>query len=178
MTTGLGDVTYLPLFEKDATTDTAGGKTSNWKWSIPTNIQARKAPVLYLSICSAYIDDSNVSAASPHNIRLKVPSENYLMNEKASPYLGYPIVAQLIRDAPAGHWYALPQNNPIIQISSNLQTLEFDIIDGKGQVIIINEIDSFNLIIKLEHPSHNEVRDNTVMSYAQSIVGNPPFNRL
>jgi hypothetical protein len=34
------------------------------------------------------------------------------------------------------------------------------------------------MIVKLEYPEHNEVRDITLMNYAQSQVGNPPYNRL
>lgn len=177
----LGSISYLALYSKDAVKNTAAGVTSNWKWTPPTNLQARKAPVLFLSVCSAYVDDSTgASAGVPHLLRLKIPSENFYANETTSPIIAYPIVAQLIRDAPTGHWYAQAEGNPVIQVPSNLQVLEFDLVDGGGNTISIDSGagETLNIILKLHHPPHNEVRNNTVMSYAQSEIGNPPFNRL
>lgn len=181
----LGSFSYLALYHKDAKklqTDT--GETYNWKWRMPTNLQARKAPVAFLSVCSAYTDDSGGGVAGvPHMLRLRIPTDNYFSSEIEgcpAPYIVYPIVAQLIRDAPAGHWYAQAESNPIIQIPSGLQTLEFDMVDGNGNIIAIDSAapETLNIILKLYYPPHNEVRDNTLMSYAQSEIGNPPFNRL
>lgn len=179
----LGSVSYLALYGKDAVKTLILGLPYVWKWTVPTNLQARKAPVLFLSVCSAYIDDSTgANPGVPHMIRLKIPAENYYAYETTAPYIGNPIVAMLIRDAPTGHWYAQADSNPIIQVPSNLSVLEFEIVDQNGNLLGIDSgVDgggTFNMILKLYHPAHNEVRDNTIMSYAQSQVGNPPFNRL
>jgi len=177
----LGNYSYIGLYSKDAVKLSTDGATYNWKWTPPMNLQARKAPVLFLEVLSAYVDDSNGASASiPHLLRLKIPSENYYANETTEPYIAYPIVAQMIRDSPAGHWYVQANANPIIQVPSNLQVLEFDLIDGGGNIIYIDSTagETLNIFLKLHHPAHNEVRDNTLMSYAQSQVGNPPFNRL
>ena len=178
----LGGISYLGLYSKDAVKNTVLGITNNWKWTPPTNLQARKAPVLFLSVLSAYVDDSQgASAGVPHLLRLKIPAENFYANETTAPYIAYPIVCQMSRDTPAGHWFSVAsENNPVIQVPSNLQVLEFDIVDGGGNVIGIDSGagETLNIILKLIHPAHNEVRDNTLMSYAQSTVGNPPFNRL
>jgi len=177
----MANCVYLPLFSKDAIKLTSGGLTYNWKWTVPTTLQQRRAPVVFLSIQSCYCDDSNgASAGVPHSLRLKTQAENMLLNETTSPYVAYPIVAQLSRDTPAGHWMSFYENNPRIQIPSNLQILEFDLIDGGGEVISIDSTagETLNMIVKLEYPEHNEVRDVTLMTYAQSTVGNPPFNRL
>lgn len=177
----LGSFSYLALYSKDAVKVEALGVTYNWKWTPPTNLQARKAPVLFLSVCSAYIDDSTGNnPALPHMLRLKIPSENFYSNETTAPHITYPIVAIMVRDAPSGHWYVLGENSPVIQVPSNLQVLDFDIVDGDGNILGVDSGagETLNIILKLHHPEHNEVRDNTVMSYAQSVVGNPPFNRL
>jgi hypothetical protein len=178
---GLANVVYLPLFSKDAVKLTTGGATYNWKWTVPTTLQERRAPVCYLSIQSCYCDDSTgASAGIPHLLRLKTMSENMLFNENTAPFVGYPIVAQMNRDTPAGHWTSFYENNPRIQVPSNLNILEFDLIDGGGNIISIDSTagETLNIIVKLEYPDHNEVRDITLKNYAQSIVGNPPLNRL
>jgi len=180
----MADCVYLQLFNKDAyKTYDAAVYPYNWKWTVPTSLQKRRGPVCYLSVLSCYIDDSTggTTANIPHMLRLKVPSENVLMNEVTEPYITYPIVALLVRDAPSGHWTTYSENNPRIQISSNINILEFDILDGVGNVLSISSSsgdDAFNIILKLEYPEHNEVRNMVVGSYAQSEIGNPPFNRL
>lgn len=178
---GLANVVYLPLFSKDAVKLTSSGATYNWKWTVPTSLQERRGQVVYLSIQSCYCDDSTgASAGVPHLLRLKTQSENMLFNENTTPIVGYPIVAQMNRDTPAGHWTSFYENNPRIQVPSNLNILEFDLIDGGGNVISIDSTsgETLNIIVKLEYPEHNEVRNVTLNNYAQSIVGNPPFNRL
>ena len=179
----MAECVYLQLFNKDATKLLDGNLMPyNWKWTVPTSLQKRRAPVCFLSIQACYLDDSTGPTPNiPHMLRLKVPSENVLMNEVSEPYINYPIVAILTRDAPSGHWTSFSENNPRIQISSNLNILEFDILDGVGNVIPIsstNTADAFNIMVKLEYPEHNEVSNTIVGSYAQSQVGNPPFNRL
>ncbi len=178
---GLANVVYLPLFNKDAVKLTnVSGDIYNWKWTVPTSLQQRRAPVVFLSIQSCYCDNSAGGTPSglPHLLRLKTQSENMLLNETTAPFIAYPIVSVLSRDAPAGHWMSFYENNPRIQIPSNLQILEFDLVDGGGELIAIDPGDTFNMIVKLEYPEHNEVRDVTLNNYAQSIVGSPPFNRL
>jgi len=178
---GLANVVYLPLFSKDAVKTYNGNSLPyNWKWTVPTTLQERRAPVCYLSIQSCYVDDSTgASAGLPHNLRLKTMSENMLFNENIGPIVGYPIVSQMVRDTPTGHWTCFYENNPRIQVPSNLNILEFDFIDGQGNVIVIDGAgETFNMIVKLEYPDHNEVRDITLKNYAQSQVGSPPFNRL
>ena len=177
----MAECVYLPLFSKDAVKLSSGGFTYNWKWTVPTNLQQRRAPVVFLSIQSCYCDDSTgASAGVPHLLRLKTQSENMLLNETTSPYINYPIVSQLSRDTPAGHWMSFYENNPRIQVPSNLNILEFDLIDGGGNLISIDSTagETLNIIVKLEYPEHNEVRNTMVGSYIQSEVGMPPFNRL
>jgi len=179
----MADCVYLQLFNKDATKLLDGNLFPyNWKWTVPTSLQKRRAPVCFLSVQACYIDDSTGATPNiPHMLRLKLPSENVLMNEVSEPYINYPIVAMLVRDAPSGHWTSFSENNPRIQVPSNLNILEFDVLDGVGNVLPIsssNTDDAFNIILKLEYPEHNEVRNIMVGSYAQSEIGNPPFNRL
>jgi hypothetical protein len=178
------NIVYLQLFSKDATKLLdANNHPYNWKWTAPTSLNMRRAPVAFLSIQSCYCDNSTgTNAPTPRSLRLKIPSENMLLNENTSPYINYPIVAQLCRDALAGHWMSFYENNPRIQIPSNVNILEFDLIDGGGNVISINSDHaagpSLNLIIKIEYPLYNEVQNTMIDTYAQSEVGMPRYNKL
>jgi hypothetical protein len=109
----------------------------------------------------------------PHALRCKIPAENYHCYESFAiiPNLNYPIVSQLIRDAPAGHWYSISQDNVVIQVPSNLQFIEFDLIDGNGMVIPIDSTkgETLNIICKITYPARGEVMDNTNQTFVQSI---------
>jgi hypothetical protein len=155
---------------------------------LPTNINKRKAPTVRVSVASGYLDDSYTTAAGnqncsqPRMLRMKVFSENYLQNEASSTIL-FPIMGMLVRDAFVGHWYVPQAPHQVnVELSTNIRVLEFDFIDEDGEVIstlsTVNEGGKYNMILKLEYPEHNVLRDETVMAYAQSQIGNPPFNRL
>ncbi len=171
--TNLGHFDYLALHHKDATKLTDGSNaTYNWKWQVPTGLNRRKAPYWFLTVVSAYCDDSAGSEAGfPHFLRCKIPAENYFCCETNTPYINFPIVAQLIRDVAAGHWYSISQDNVVLQVPSNLQYLEFDVVDGTGNVINIDNtsIESLNIICKITYPARSEVMDNTNQTFVQSI---------
>jgi hypothetical protein len=182
---------YIGLYDKDAvkTAGSVANSTSAWKWTLPTNINSRQAPTCRLSVASAYLDDSyttpagNQNCSAPRMLRMKIFSENFLQNEITSPYIAYPIMGIMNRDTLVGHW-CLPQAPHQIDVdfSTNIRTIEFDFVDEDGLLIstlqTANVGGKFNMILKIEYPEHNEIRNETVMSYAQSQIGNPPFNRL
>lgn len=183
--------TFIGLYDKDAvkTTGSVANSTTAWKWTLPTSINSRQAPTCKLSVASAYIDDSYGTPAGNQNcsqarmLRLKINSENFLQNETQAPYIIYPIMGMMIRDAFVGHWY-LPQAPYQVELdfSTNIRTIEFDLVDVDGNVLDTLSTSSvggqLNIILRLHYPEHNEVRNDVVMSYAQSQIGNPPFNRL
>jgi hypothetical protein len=184
--------TFVGLYDKDAvkTTGTIANSVNAWKWTLPTNINARQAPTARLSIASAFLDDSyatptgNQNCSAPRMLRMKIYSENFLQNETSSPYIAYPIMGMMVRDAFVGHWY-LPQAPHQIDLdfSTNIRTIEFDFIaceDGSvlDTKVLLSQAGNLNIVLKLEYPEHNVLRDEIVMSYAQSQVGSPPFNRL
>jgi len=178
--TNLGHFDYIGLFNKDAVLTTSAGNIIGWKWKVPTSLNRRRSPSWFISIQSAYIDDSNgTGKALPHMLRLKVPAQNYHTYEEPSNTLsdiifGYPIVAILVRDADNGHWYSLAQDNIVLQVPSTLQYLEFDILDGNGNVLQIDSIagETLNMFIKVTYPERTEVMANTTQTYAQSMIGN------
>ncbi len=168
----LGHFDYLAFHDKDASKTMLLTATTAWKWQIPTGLNRRKAPYWFLSVVSCYCDDSNgTSAGLPHFLRCKVPTDNYFSSETASPYINYPIVSQLIRDTPAGHYYAISQDNVVIQVPSNIQTIEFDLLDGNGVVIPIDATsgETLNIICKITYPARNEITDNINQTFVRSI---------
>ena len=172
--TNLGHFDYLALYDKDATKTTISGATTLWKWQIPTSLNRRKAPYWFLSVVSAYCDDSNgASATLPHFIRCKIPSENYHSYESSlsTNFINFPIVSQLIRDAAAGHWYSLAQDNIVIQVPSNIQFIEYDLIDGNGNIIAMDSTsgESLNIICKITYPARMEITDNINQTFIQTI---------
>lgn len=183
--------TFIGLYDKDAikTTGSVANSTSAWKWNLPTNINSRQSPTCKFSIASAYLDDSyatptgNQNCSQARMLRMKVFSENFLQNETTAPFVTYPIMGMMVRDAFVGHWY-LPQapHQIDIELSTNIRSIEFDLIGADNSVLDTKSELSlgglFNIILKLEYPPHNEVRNEKVMSYAQSQIGNPPFNKL
>ena len=184
--------TFVGLYDKDAvkTAGTVANSTSAWKWTLPTNINARQAPTVRLSIASGYLDDSyatpsgNQNCSQPRMLRMKVFSENFIQNETSTTnVILFPIMGMLVRDAFVGHWYVPQAPHQInVELSTNIRVLEFDFLDENGAVISTLSSSTvggkYNMVLKLEYPEHNVLRDETLMSYAQSVVGNPPFNRL
>ena len=179
---------FIGLYDKDATKTLSGNATTSWKWTLPTNLNARQSPLMKVSVAAGYLDDSYGTVIGYHNaseprmLRIKVYSESYLQKEKTSTVI-YPIMSIPVRDAFVGHWLCPQAPHQIdIELSTQISQLEFDFVDFDGNVLetlsgaTVGGI--FNMVLKLEYPEHNEVRDNTVMSYAQSQIGNPPFNRL
>jgi hypothetical protein len=182
---------FIGLYDKDAvkTAGSVANSTSSWKWTLPTNLNSRQAPTCRLSVASAYLDDSyptavgNQNFASPRMLRMKIFSENFLQNETSTTMILYPIMGIMNRDAIAGHWI-LPQAPHQIDVdfSTSIRTIEFDFVDEDG--LLISTLQSatvggkFNMVLKLEYPPHNEIRNEVVKSYTQSEIGNPPFNKL
>jgi hypothetical protein len=127
---------------------------------------------------------------------MKIPSENYKIFEtSASPgedyatqglimpsqYINYPIMAHLIEDQNNGNYYTLAQDNVVIQIGSQVQYLEFDIVDCLGNTMPIYStnigVGTLNINLKVTYPERTEVMANTTQTYAQSVVGNiKPMN--
>ena len=174
--TNLGHFDYLALYQKDAILTLNSASIIGWKWKIPTSLNSRKSPYWFLSVVSCYLDDSNgTTTGRPHMLRCKIPSENYHTYESsASPtgiYVNGPIVSQLIRDTPTGHWYSISQDNVVIQVPSNLQYIEFDIIDGNQNVLTIDSTigESLNIICKITYPARMEITDNINQTFTQTI---------
>lgn len=174
--TNLGHFDYLALYQKDAALTINGTSIVGWKWQIPQSLNRRKAPYWFLSVVSCYLDDSNgATNGRPHMLRCKIPAENYHAYETAaSPsgvYVYSPIVSQLIRDAPTGHWYSISQDNVVIQVPSNLQFIEFDILDGNQNVLTVDSTigESLNIICKITYPARQEIQDNTNQTFVQTI---------
>lgn len=182
---GLGKCEYIALYHKDASYTLNGdGNIITWKWRVPQTLNRRKSPSWFIKMNNLYLDSKTAGQGKdkPHFIRCKVVSENYHTFEKNGSNIGFPILTMLSIDVEDGH-FTTWTNNPSIMVSSSIQYLEIDIVDGNGVVIPVGNAGeltgvSLNMILEVEIPEHNEVRDNTVMSYAQSTVGNPPFNRL
>jgi len=178
--TNLGHFDYIALFSNDATITLNGAASNNWKWRVPTALNRRRAPYWFLSVASCYCDDSTgTTNGRPHFLRLKVPPQNYYQQEDNINGLNsmiYPIVSNLIRDVPTGHWYSISQDNVVIQVPSNLQYLEFDIVDAWGTVLNINSDaangESLSVVLKITYPARNEITDNTNQTYIQSINTN------
>lgn len=175
-----GNIFYLGLYSVDAIKTTAGDATTSWKWKIPSNFPVRKAPVFYLSVVSVFCNDTDgENKDEPHFLRLLTNTENYF------PSSGYPVVAQLdftsLPSPATNHYWTLTNGVCAdVVLSSNTQYLTFDVVNENMAQIPVQATtgESLNIVVKLIFPEHNEIRDNTLMSYAQSQVGNPPFNRL
>lgn len=180
--TNLGHFDYIALFSNNATVTSNGG--TNWKWRVPTAMNRRRAPSWFLSVASCYCDDSTGGNTTPHFLRLKVPAENYHQQEdniQGVNTMIYPIMAILVEDQNNGHYYSLAQDNVVIQVPSNLQYLEFDVVDAWGTPLTIasnaSNGKSLSVILKVTYPERTELMANTTQTYAQSIVGNiRPFN--
>lgn len=179
---GLTNVVYLPLMFKDCKYDTINtSEHYNFRWNVPSSLQARKAPVCYMSLLMVAIEGTNTNALQSLFVRMNnIYSENVLMNEVNSPFIGGTILALLDFRGNTDHYATLYESNPKIQLGTNLAELSFDLVDGEGNIVRLSgaKTHSINFILKIEYPEHNEVRDITLKNYAQSVVGNPPFNRL
>lgn len=206
--TNLGHFDYIGLYNKDAVRTTFDNAldqkrfTTNWKWQLP-NLYQRRGPVMFVSVISAYCDDSQGVAGGggsngvPHFLRMKVFSENfkaletsmspifhYTNQDTVPQYITYPIVSSLIRDVGTGHWYSLSQDSLTIQIPTNTQYLEFDLVDGQGNLLPIcsqqsvlgnasfQEQTSLNITLKITYPERTEVMANTIQTYQKSVIGN------
>lgn len=175
-----GNVYYLGLYQGDAIVTPQGAASVAWKWKIPSNFPVRKAPVFYMSVVSVFCDDTTGDQKDkPHFLRLLTNTENYFASS------GYPVVAQLdftsLPSPSTNHYWTLTNGvTSEVILSSNTQYLSFDIVNQLMEVLPIKTDygESLNIVVKIVFPEHNEIRDNTLMSYAQSTIGNPPFNRL
>ena len=182
------DTVFIGLYDKDATKSLAGNACYNWKWALP-NLDARKAPTMKLSVAAGYLDDSyptptgTQNCSAPRMLRFKLFSEDYKQNENTVPYITYPIMSIMVRDAFLGHWYCPQAPHQIdIDIPSNIKYLEVDFLNTDGNVLSmlkdVNNAGDFNMVLKLEYPKHNELRNEEVQSYAQSQIGNPSFKQF
>lgn len=183
---------FIGLYDKDAVKSNTLGManaTTAWKWTLPTNLNSRQCPTAKLSVASCYLDDSYTTAAGTQNcskprmLRMKVYAENYLQNETSSTIIGKPIVAIMTRDAFVGHWYAPQAPHQIdLDFSTNIRQIEFDFVDLDGAPISTLSAVAVGgklcMVLKLEYPEHNELRNNVVMSYPESVVGMPRYNKL
>ena len=178
--TNLGHFDYIAFHHKDATLSAANNVSFtvyNWKWQIPPSLNRRKAPYWFLTVVSCYLDDSGGSSTGlPHFLRCKIPAENYHSienpsNTQSTNYVTYPIVSQLIRDVAAGHWYSISQDNVVIQVPSNLQFIEFDILDGNSNVIQTYAAtgENLNILCKITYPARMEITDNINQTFIQTI---------
>jgi hypothetical protein len=180
---GLADRVYIPLYNKDATYDTEAvtGHRYAFKWELPT-LDARRGPVCYLSLKNCAIEGTVENTRQCLWLRVNnIFSENVKINEKNSPIVGGTILAMLDFRGNTDHYAFLPESALKIQMSTNMKYLVFDIIDSGGNVESIDSADTtatINLLLQIEYPPHNQVPDTTVMSYAQSEIGNPPFSKL
>lgn len=180
---GLANKVYIPLFFKDATykLEATTNHRYAFRWALP-NLDQRRGPVCYLSLKNIAIEGTVENTRQCLWLRINnMMSDNMLVNETTSPYVGGTILAMLDFRGNTDHYAFLPESAPKIQMTTNMKYLEFDIIDSGGNVETIDSADTtatINILLQIDYPEHNEVRDTTLMSYAQSVVGNPPFNRL
>lgn len=173
----LGKCDYLALYDVDAVKTANSGAVSKWRWALPQNFNARKAPFVYLSVVNADLDDSE--GADPefiHQLRcLNLPTINYYSTQGVNGT----IFGTFSRESnwqvgggeKIGHFSFLMQS-PEVQTSTNMQYLEFDVVNGSGANLPIGGTTQpgiMNLILKLEYPERLEISSNLTGTYVQSI---------
>ncbi len=180
---GLADKVYIPLVFKDCSyKETATGEKYAFKWYMP-NFNARQAPVCYIKLKMVAIEGTTQNARQCLWIRANnLFGENVLINEKQNTTnIGGTILAMLDFRGNTDHYALIPESAIAVQISPNIPYIEFDLIDSTGEVETLDEGDAthtINILLEIIYPEHNKVRDTTLMTYAQSVVGNPPYQKL
>jgi hypothetical protein len=178
---GLANKVYIPLFYKDATYNTDGlGNRYAFKWALQ-NLDQRRGPVCYMSLKMIAIEGTTSNTKQCLWLRINnMMSENVLVNETTSPYVGGAILALLDFRGNTDHYAFIPESAPKIQMTTSMKYLEFDMIDSAGNVETLASADdkSISLLLQIEYPEHNDVPNTTVMTYAQSEIGNPPYRKL
>lgn len=181
--TSLAKKVYVPLMYKDATYLLNGTQRYAIRWTLP-NLNPRRSPVCYLKLKACAVEGSSQDARECLWIRMNnVFSETVLVNERSgTTIVGGTLLGLVIFGDNTDHYNLVPESAPQIQISTNLSYIEFDLISpADGSIVYLDGADlahTLNIILEIEYPEHNEVSNTIVGSYAQSVVGNPPFNRL
>jgi len=174
---------YIPLMYKDATYKLDGTDRYAIRWQLP-NLQARRGPVCFLKLKMGAVEGSSQDARECLWLRMNnVFSESVLVNEReGTTNVGGTLLGMFIFSDNTDHYNLIPESAPQIQISTNIPYIEFDLISpADGSIVYLDGGDAahtLNLILEIEYPEHNEVQYTTVNTYAQSEIGNPPFNRL
>ena len=171
-TAELGNVEYI--FLRYADCSATNGNT--FEWTLPI-LPQRESSTMYLQIAqlSLHYEGTDISG----NPQPQYLAYNNLFSDNMYSTDNSTLLACILsRDDATGHYECNP-DSPVIQVSSNLRKLNFSLknpIETDSQNI--GSTGSIMILLKVIRPQHNVVRDNTLKSYVQSEVGNPPFNRL
>lgn len=123
---------------------------SNPTWNnLPTISQSSRE--CYLTITDATIVFNSTQTHDSLNIKMNIPTSNYFSSDNE-----YPMVA--FTDTIDDKIYRVQHENKInILTNDNLKRIEFILEDNNGDVIIIDEDDSMEVMIKLDYINQDEM---------------------
>lgn len=118
-------------------------------YNLPTISQSSRE--CYLTITDATVVFNSTQTHDSLNIKMNIPTSNYFSSDNE-----YPMVAFM--DTTDDKIYRLQHENKInILTNDNLKRIEFILEDNNGNVIIIDEDDSMEVMIKLDYIDQDEM---------------------
>jgi len=168
ITAELGNVEYVYLRSPDC--NNGIGASSDvyipFVWNFPY-INPKEAPYMFIQVVQAYIHyagtGANATTDPQHLQYVGLNGLNYYSSGSEQ------LATFLDRDDTGGHWTAMPES-PIIQVPSNISTLQFALVQNKTRELGTLGLDgSIEIVLKIVRPKRDIITSNTLASYVRTL---------
>lgn len=177
LTAQLGNVEYIYLKDTDCNGGAGGKSVGIFTWTLP-KLPARESSTMFLQVSQVSIHYAGVGTAG--NAEPQYLTYENLYSDSMYSSDNSTVLATIIdRDDTGGHWHIESSGAPVIQVSSNSNTITFSVRNQfNNEINGLGTLGSVSILLKIIRPQNNVVRDNTLKGYETSMIGSPPFNRL
>ena len=141
----------------------SSAQRSGYKWNnLPTISQSTRECYLTVINCKIILSSGSVAHDSV-NVKMKIPSLNYFSSDNQDVSVAF------LNEGQTKIFTIEHENEISILTNDNLKTVEFALEDNDGDAIDVDDVESFEVMIKLDYIDQDAMVNQVILEYPKRL---------
>jgi hypothetical protein len=141
----------------------SSAQRSGYKWNnLPTISQSTRECYLTVINCKIILSSGSVAHDSV-NVKMKIPSLNYFSSDNQDVSVAF------LNEGQTKIFTIEHENEISILTNDNLKTVEFALEDNDGDAIDADDVESFEVMIKLDYIDQDAMVNQVLLEYPKRL---------